>query len=372
MNYEQGARVELERVLILPFGESDPEMLPLEVDRARQERRVLDLGSTLRCCGSVFVVARCFPSAGYIAEGTQVVSTGPPVQALRAVQLTALKQPSPGDSSTALFARHVAPFFRALMRDPQRVPLVCVGDCPKMHGVHFKVSAADPGDVAHGVIDSSTTIFTAADTAEEFQRVHIVPFMDTLPNAYQYSVYQDYLRPFFRSHRGERFAQGDTFWHNGVQFKVVAAEPAGPCRVGAATVIHCDGVQRPTARAFLTASQEQQLAALPAPLQAVMLQSDIHNDAETLRRIMAADGRFQQRRGHGLSVVTLEQTTDEQEWTEDQGEQCMVCLCDVEKGEVVRRLPCEHMFHSACIREWLQRNACCPLCRHDPREASTR
>lgn len=41
---------------------------------------------------------------------------------------------------------------------------------------------------------------------------------------------------------------------------------------------------------------------------------------------------------------------------------CAVCLCDYVEGEVLRRLPCGHLFHRRCADEWLQRSCRCPLC----------
>lgn len=46
-------------------------------------------------------------------------------------------------------------------------------------------------------------------------------------------------------------------------------------------------------------------------------------------------------------------------------QRCLVCLCDMEKGDEARKLAdCGHLFHRECIDEWLTkgRNSC-PLCR---------
>ncbi|KAF7504234.1 hypothetical protein GJ744_002556 [Endocarpon pusillum] len=47
------------------------------------------------------------------------------------------------------------------------------------------------------------------------------------------------------------------------------------------------------------------------------------------------------------------------------GDRCLICLCDYEAKEEVRRLgKCQHMYHRECIDEWLTtgRNSC-PMCR---------
>jgi len=47
-------------------------------------------------------------------------------------------------------------------------------------------------------------------------------------------------------------------------------------------------------------------------------------------------------------------------------EECSICICQLEVGEAVRRLPsCGHTFHKSCIDLWLLRRADCPLCKRD-------
>ena len=48
----------------------------------------------------------------------------------------------------------------------------------------------------------------------------------------------------------------------------------------------------------------------------------------------------------------------------DESGKCPICLLDVLRdGCNYRQLPCNHIFHSACISTWLNQRQCCPLCR---------
>nr|XP_036876900.1 E3 ubiquitin-protein ligase Arkadia [Manis javanica] len=49
----------------------------------------------------------------------------------------------------------------------------------------------------------------------------------------------------------------------------------------------------------------------------------------------------------------------------DPEEKCTICLCILEEGEDVRRLPCMHLFHQVCVDQWLITNKKCPICRVD-------
>ncbi|KAG1338257.1 putative E3 ubiquitin-protein ligase RHA2B [Cocos nucifera] len=44
--------------------------------------------------------------------------------------------------------------------------------------------------------------------------------------------------------------------------------------------------------------------------------------------------------------------------------ECVVCLCSIEKGERIRDLKCQHLFHKLCLDRWLEhRGRTCPICR---------
>ncbi|KAJ8985355.1 hypothetical protein NQ317_008386 [Molorchus minor] len=48
-----------------------------------------------------------------------------------------------------------------------------------------------------------------------------------------------------------------------------------------------------------------------------------------------------------------------------EGLQCPVCLKDHTKGEVAKKMPCNHLYHGECIMPWLSKTNSCPLCRYE-------
>jgi hypothetical protein len=59
----------------------------------------------------------------------------------------------------------------------------------------------------------------------------------------------------------------------------------------------------------------------------------------------------------------------EREYTESEkakeSSKTAICLCEFEVGEKVCALPCDnsHIFHTKCIKQWLESNRVCPVCR---------
>ena len=44
---------------------------------------------------------------------------------------------------------------------------------------------------------------------------------------------------------------------------------------------------------------------------------------------------------------------------------CPICLQQIEPVEVIRKTPCQHVFHSNCIDSWCLKTLNCPVCRED-------
>ncbi|KAL4510678.1 hypothetical protein ABPG72_004832 [Tetrahymena utriculariae] len=44
---------------------------------------------------------------------------------------------------------------------------------------------------------------------------------------------------------------------------------------------------------------------------------------------------------------------------------CSICYNGFEKNEIIKKLPCKHIFHLSCIKPWLKKQKTCPNCRDD-------
>ncbi|XP_013170034.1 PREDICTED: E3 ubiquitin-protein ligase RNF126-like [Papilio xuthus] len=64
--------------------------------------------------------------------------------------------------------------------------------------------------------------------------------------------------------------------------------------------------------------------------------------------------------GDQLAALPTETITAEQA---AENTTCSICWENFLEGESVSRLECLHMYHSTCIRPWLQLHATCPICR---------
>lgn len=65
------------------------------------------------------------------------------------------------------------------------------------------------------------------------------------------------------------------------------------------------------------------------------------------------------------TISTLPHVTWEQGATESKCSECALCLEEYTEGEEVLKLPCNHLFHEACIGPWFAKSLSCPLCQKE-------
>lgn len=371
----EGELAAVRRLHLLPIGPSadisgEPrlQLLAPELRRRRQDKVPLRSGQFLSSSGHDFVVVKAEPEHGLLVSDTDYFVDGEYVLKFDKVQFIALKDfqsPLEAGDPSALFAEYISPYFKGITESSEGGgSVVTIQEVVTIGDKEFKVMAAEPSDREMGIIDKSTMVFVDWDSTPEFDKIHIVPFQDTLPGAYQFDVFQDYLKPYLSRNKHMSFSANDQFIYQGVQFKVVCCEPPGPGRIGRNTTIYCEGMLHPSLRNLLPPELLAQLQELPPGLQMLLMNTEAVAGGYE-ERLIEVQEMLSRRRG--LSNDTISQVVQFKWGDEGQGNcdqtQCMVCLSDFEHGEEVRKLPCGHVFHSSCIDEWLRRCTDCPICK---------
>jgi len=369
-------RASIRRVHILPVGSSTEtsgrstlELLAPALKERRREKVPIRTGQFIRSAGFEFIVVKCEPDMGVLDTETDYFVDGDPVVRYSKVQFICLwdfESPNRDAEPSILFKEYISPYFKSVADSGEDVGnIVAVNETMKIFDLDFQVNAAEPSPPEIGIIDQNTMVFVDWDLTPEFDRIHIVPFQDTLPHAYDFEVFSDYLKPYLTRNKHMRFAVNDQFTYQGVQFKVVCAEPTGPARIGKNTTIFCEGVLHPSLRNLLPPGLLEQLSHLPPGLQMLLLNTEALAGGYE-ERLMEVQEMLS--RPRGMASETISQV-EEFIWdstaagTASSQTQCMVCLSTFEDGERARRLPCHHVFHTQCIDEWLRRCTDCPICK---------
>lgn len=357
----------MERLHILPFVEADGqlegrsriEFLAPELRRKRTAQEAVRTGDLVRHDGLEFAVVKCEPAEGPLGLDTDYYTDGSPVVCFEKIQFSAW---GPREmTSDALFSECLVDYFKGDYAPfgsagSQRVRFFYCNQVFQIGDIHLQVEATEPSGL--GVVSNQTEIFANWDQTPDFEKVHIVPFQDTLPRAYEFDIFQDYLKPYLQANTHKKFSCNELFMYHGVQFKMVACEPnEHAARIGKSTTIFCEGRLHPSLRNLLPPDLLSQVAQLPPGLQMLLL-----NTERTTREL---EDMLTQRRG--LFEETLTQIEGFTWPPSDAGavsqQKCMICLGDFAIGDSCRRLPCRHIFHASCVDEWLRRCTDCPICK---------
>ncbi|CAE8718929.1 unnamed protein product, partial [Polarella glacialis] len=183
-------------------------------------------------CGlGEFGVVSCVPARGSIGQQTEIVCSGLSVPVLTRVQLTCLEASAgeEDEDENQLYQDSVKPWLvkhRETRRQDGCHHLVVVSQDQVLtiKGIEFGVRALDPAGRC-GAIDASTSIFVSYVETPVLTKVHVLPYGDTLPAAYSYDIFGDFIRPFLREHPFAIYGLGDHFAYRGVRFRVMATDP---------------------------------------------------------------------------------------------------------------------------------------------------
>ena len=52
----------------------------------------------------------------------------------------------------------------------------------------------------------------------------------------------------------------------------------------------------------------------------------------------------------------------------EENKMCSICLEEYKNNDIIKKLPCNHIFHSECLKIWLSNKTTCPICRNDLRQ----
>lgn len=95
---------------------------------------------------------------------------------------------------------------------------------------------------------------------------------------------------------------------------------------------------------------------------------ELIGDVKTERWTMHAQRVIEKMPSFQFRLTTLHQSRMR---ADDSESKCLVCQCEYEDGEQLRRLPCGHCFHMSCVDQWLRTKDVCPYCRQPVLDPST-
>lgn len=130
-----------------------------------------------------------------------------------------------------------------------------------------------------------------------------------------------------------------------------------PCAIWRKNGLKFDGVSEPTQKAQSRSTSQTSVAAPGGP--SSMLDRDVE-----LAEQHTQGGLGDTETTTTTAPPSLEPQPEARVFYSS--DECPICLCNFEEGEMVRLLPCQHLFHKICVDEWLIKvKRFCPSCRRD-------
>ena len=69
--------------------------------------------------------------------------------------------------------------------------------------------------------------------------------------------------------------------------------------------------------------------------------------------------------GVGADILSLmpESTVTDVRKLPEEKRNCVICMTQYEKGDKILTIPCCHLYHMECIKDWFKSKNTCPICK---------
>ncbi|CAG9321060.1 unnamed protein product [Blepharisma stoltei] len=315
--------------------------------------RCLGIGDYFSYGDAKFKVLGAYPSFGLVKNQTVIfcfdILTEHPISR---VQILPIR---PSIINEEIYKSSLRPFFK---RRPRHIH---TGQYLYLNSMNFMVVQGQPID---GIVNPNTQFFFQGEPLDIIHTVSLTPLIEDLPSSYQRlsqsalieEVLNSFIMPFVQGVR-RVVTQDQIININGVGFMVTDCYPPRGV-IDDFTQIVYDG----SFGSRIPPSFEQILSLGSRGLTDQQMLALARQVVE-LEQVMRAMGQ-QQIQGASQDAIAMLPTHKIAVIPEDpEAAKCMVCLSEYGIGEEVKTLPCFHMFHTACVNEWLQRSTLCPLCK---------
>ena len=93
--------------------------------------------------------------------------------------------------------------------------------------------------------------------------------------------------------------------------------------------------------------------------------NNIFNRFQNIIEEIANNGHYQRPTDKQLLNEFPETKIDDINKLDPEKRNCVICLEDFKSGEKATLLPCVHLFHKNCIKNWLKSKNSCPICKFE-------
>ncbi|KAL5255662.1 hypothetical protein ACHWQZ_G011032 [Mnemiopsis leidyi] len=108
-------------------------------------------------------------------------------------------------------------------------------------------------------------------------------------------------------------------------------------------------------------------------LRTILAFATLDPDNMTYEQLLMLDELLPKNQGATKEMISNKTSLQQYHKSDNhENDSCIICISDFEENEGIRLLPCCHIYHFACVDNWLKRKKTCPMCRSPIDEKPTK